>query len=262
MKKNIRLFFRRIYRGLKKNINKMGNEKQCYICKQTFSYFTKFRGGSKNFPLWFSKLKTVGSDVDNFGCMFCGSFDRERHLFMYFDKLNLWEQFRNAEIIHFAPEKILSAKIEQSYPLKYVKADLFPTDRSIKKIDLTSIPFADQSFNFVICNHVLEHVIDYKKALKEIYRVLKKNGIAILQTPFSQILHANFEDEGINSDELRNIYYGQQDHVRLFSEKQFISSLKEAGFDVQIIKHSEFFDQHAAKYFGVNSKEDLIRVSK
>jgi predicted SAM-dependent methyltransferase len=181
---------------------------------------------------------------------------------MFFDKLELWSEFRNAEIIHFAPEKNLSTKIEQCLPLNYIRADLYPSGNNIRKIDLTRIPFKDESFDIFICNHVLEHITDYRTALKEIYRVLKPDGTAILQTPFSKLLQDNFEDEGINTDELRLLYYGQEDHVRIFSENRLFQSLTDAGFKLQIARHNDLFEGNLAEYYGVNEKEDLIRVIK
>lgn len=260
--KKLKLIIKRIYNKIRLLINKNGNRKKCYICGQTFGSFTKYRGGFKNIPLWHKKLNCVGSDIDNFGCIYCKSSDRERHLFMYFDKINFWSEVKDREIIHFAPEKNLSKKIEQLSPLKYVKADLFPKDRDIHEIDLIDIPYKDESFDILICNHVLEHIPEYFTALREIFRVLKKGGTAILQTPYSKLLQNNFEDPGINNDELRLLYYGQEDHVRYFSEDQFFKSLVKAGFKLQIVKHIDIFENNLAKYYGVNKNEDLIRVSK
>ncbi|MBQ4819232.1 methyltransferase domain-containing protein [Aquimarina sp. MMG016] len=181
---------------------------------------------------------------------------------MFFDELNLWSLITNNEVIHFAPEKNLSPKIEEYSPSKYVKGDLYPANDTIQKIDLTNIPYEDETFGLFLCNHVLEHVPDYKKAMQEIFRVLRPGGTAILQTPYSKLLKNNFEDEGINTDELRLIFYGQEDHARYFSETQFLQSLMECGFELQIVKHSDLFDADKATYYGVNKNEDLIRVLK
>jgi len=240
---------------------KIGNNKKCYICNRKFGRFTKFRGGWKNVPIWIKNVEPVGSDFDNFYCPYCHSHDRERHLFMFFDKLNLWDKMQNANILHFAPERALPKKIEKYAPLKYIKADLFPSNNNIEKIDATEIPYKDATFDFLIFNHILEHIPDYMKALKEIYRVLKPNGIAILQTPYSKLLEKNFEDAGINTDELRLFFYGQEDHVRIFSEKQFIKALKDSGFILEIIRHDNFFSDNDSLYFGVNKNEDLIKVT-
>ena len=255
-------FIERVVRKVKKKINQAGKSRKCYICGSTFNHFSKFRGGWAAAPDLFRELDLIGSDLDNYGCYVCGAKDRERHLFMFFDKLNVWPKMKGASIIHFAPELNLSNKIKQQSPLKYVKADLYPKNNTIEKIDATAIPYPDATFDFVIFNHILEHIPDYHKALKELFRVLKPNGIAILQTPYSTILENNFEDRGINTDRLRTIVYGQEDHVRIFSEKQFLKSIKDTGFKLDIVKHNDYFNNQDAFYYGVNKKEDLIRAIK
>ena len=184
-------------------LNKNGRKRKCYICKGTFNHFLSYMGGTKNVSPWFQKLKEVGSDIDNFYCPHCESLDRERHLFMYFDKLGLWDKIKGAHVLHFAPEFQVEKKIQSLSPRTYIKADLYPLDDSIQRMDATMIPFGDATFDFLLFNHILEHIPDYKKALAELYRVLKPGAIAIMQTPFSRLLQCNFEDEGINTGELR-----------------------------------------------------------
>lgn len=242
--------------------NGIGSKKECYICNRTFNHFTKFRGGSKRKSEFRKRLHMVGSDVDNFGCMYCGSHDRERHLYMYFDKLNIWQKMKGAKILYFAPERNLPAKISEQSPLECITADLHPKTEDVKKIDATKVPFSDEKFDFVIANHILEHIPNYFKALSEFYRVLKPGGVAILQTPYSKILKNNFEDENLDTDELRLFFHGQEDHVRTFGEHQFFKSIENAGFTLQVKKHEDFFDDHMAYIYGVNKEEDLILVLK
>jgi SAM-dependent methyltransferase len=262
IKKLYRYFLKKPIEKIQLKLNKSGNSKECYICNKTFNHFNKWRGGTRAVPLWLSKLEIVGGDFDNFGCLYCNSTDRERHLFMFFDKLNLWNKIGQCEILHFAPESNLKKKIEQYKPLKYVKADLYSQEIDIQKIDATAISCKEASFDIVICNHVLEHIPDYISALKEFFRVLKPGGMAILQTPYSKLLINNFEDEGINTGGLRLIFYGQEDHVRVFGEKTFFQSLNDTGFIVNRIKHAEFLKEIDSRYFGVSEDEDLIQVIK
>jgi SAM-dependent methyltransferase len=245
-----------------KIINGLGSRKQCYICKTTFYRFSKFRGGIKNRPEFIKKLDIVGSDLDNFRCFYCSANDRERHLFMFFDNINLWDKIKGSRILHFAPEKNLSVKIIQLVPSEYIQGDLHPKDGTIKKIDATQIEFANEIFDFIICNHVLEHIPDYLQAIKEIYRVLKPRGVAILQTPYSKCLKQNFEEQNINTDQLRYYFYGQANHVRLFSEKHFFNDLKKVGFNLNIVLNKDCFDNQKCYYYGVNKKEDLVMVIK
>jgi SAM-dependent methyltransferase len=253
---------KRMIKKISRISNGIGRKKQCYICNRTFNHFTKFRGGSKRRSEFLKRLDIVGSDRNNFGCMYCGSHDRERHLFMYFDKLNMWQKMKGAKILYFAPEKRLWAKISEQSPLECITADLHPKTEEVKKIDATKIPFSDEKFDVVIANHILEHIPDYSKALSEFYRVLKAGGVAILQTPYSKLLKKNFEDENLDTDELRLFFYAQEDHVRVFSEHQFLKSIENEGFNLQIKKYEDLFDDHTANIYGVNKKENLILVEK
>lgn len=165
--------------------------------------------------------------MENFQCVYCLSHDRERHLFMYFDKLDIWKNFSKALIPHIAPEYHLSKRIKEMKLERYIMGDLFAyNDTSITRVDITEMQFESNSFDYIICNHVLEHVKDVEKALNEIFRVLKPKAYAILQPPFSKLLSNNFEEEKINTDELRYFFYGQEDHLRLFSEKGFFIVLE------------------------------------
>ena len=200
----------------------------------------------------------VGSDVDNFCCMYCGAHDRERHLFMYFDRLNLWSKMEDARILHFAPEYHLSHKISGQSPMQFIKADLHPGSEDVMEIDATHIPYDDEFFDFLIANHILEHIPDYRLALSEFFRVLKPGGMAVLQTPFSKILKNNFEDANLATDELRLFFYGQEDHVRIFGGQELFQSIENAGFVLQLKKHDALFDVKMTDTHGVNRREDLI----
>lgn len=257
--------FKRFINKLDLIINKLGSKKKCNICNKTFIKFKPYSTDASN--NYISNLDIVGTDIKNCWCIYCSSYDRERHLFLYFDKLNLWDNFNEKKVLHFAPEIHLSRKIETFSPLEYIKCDfnpnyLFPGNSEIENIDATNINYEDSYFDIVICNHVLEHIPEYNKALKEIYRVLKRGGIAILQTPYSKLLKNNFEDPGINNDSLRNFFYGQFDHVRILSENQFFNDLKKNKFKLKIMKHKNTFDSKTSHRYGVNSKEDLIMVEK
>ncbi len=243
-------------------INKSGVSRRCNICNNTFRWFGKYKKGTKYQPSFHKMIKMVDSDFDTFSCIYCYAHDRERHLFMYFDKLNFWDFIKKAKILHFAPEKHISEKISIIKPPEYIKGDLYPKDKETEKIDATEIPYDGEHFDLVICNHVLEHIPDYRKAISEIYRVLKFNGVAILQAPYSKLLKSNFEDDGIDSDKLRLFFYGETDHYRIFSETHFFNELQDAGFTLNVVSNNELFDKEEAYYYGVNPNEDLVLVTK
>ncbi|SJM90645.1 class I SAM-dependent methyltransferase [Crenothrix polyspora] len=241
--------------------NKTEVKKYCCICHSNVSEFSCYRGGWKAQPILMSILDIVGSDVDNFSCPLCGSHDRERHLYLYLEKLEIVNKLAGAKILHFAPEKRLSKIINEFKPLNYVKADLFPTELDIEKIDMTNIPYESETFDFVIANHVLEHIPDDFKALSELIRVLKSGGIVILQTPFSSKLKSTFEDSGIDNDLLRLQVYGQEDHVRLYGLDIF-DRFTSVGFVADLKHHESTLSDIDPIYYGVNAQEPLFLFRK
>jgi len=206
-------------------------------------------------------LNGVGSDADNFSCPACGAHDRERHLFLYLERLGLMATLKKASVLHFAPEQRLAKIIEGVPPARYVKADLFPTDPTIEKIDMLDMPYAAESFDVIIANHVLEHVADDLKALSELRRVLKRGGTAILQTPFSAKLKSTFEDPGIDDDFSRLQAYGQADHVRLYGLDIF-ERIASAGFEADIRTHKHTLGDIDTIRYGVNPREPFFLFRK
>src|SRR6267378_1740878 len=105
----------------------LGSAKLCYACNRRVGRFLPYRGGWKDVPPRIRALDVIGSDVENFSCPRCGAHDRERHLLMYFDRAGMWKRIAGAAVLHFAPERVLAARISNAKPARYVKADLFPT---------------------------------------------------------------------------------------------------------------------------------------
>lgn len=235
--------------------------KWCCVCKTAVDRFHPYRGGWAEAPPLMSILEITGSDIDNFSCPECAAHDRERHLLLYLERLGLLDQLKGAAILHFAPEKRLSRIIDGLVPLRYVKADLYPVDATIEKVDMLNIPYEAESFDFVFANHVLEHVADDAKALSELRRVLKTGGRAILQTPYSGKLHATFQDPGVDSDEARLQIYGQEDHVRLYGLDIF-DRFSAAGFRSEIQTHAGLLSDIDPVKYGVNVHEPLFHFIK
>ncbi len=231
--------------------------KYCCLCNSTVPQFNPYRGGWKNVPELMIVLDVTGSDVDNFSCPACGAHDRERHLYLYLERLHLGEHIRGARVLHFAPEGRLSQVIESLEPARYIKADLFPTHPGIQKVNLLEMPFESRSFDVVIANHVLEHVADDRQALAEIRRVLSPGGTAILQTPYSARLKATFEDAGIDDDHARLLVYGQEDHVRLYGSDIF-ERFASSGLMPEVRRHADVLSDIDPTRYGVNPKEPLF----
>jgi ubiquinone/menaquinone biosynthesis C-methylase UbiE len=138
------------------------------------------------------------------------------------DKLNF---------LHIAPELCFIHRFEKLENLMYVTADIESPLARIK-MDIHKIPFEENTFNVVMCNHVLEHVENDILAMKEIYRVMRPGSWAILQVPFmGKNLDRTFEDPTVKTAADREKIYGQSDHVRIYG-KDYPERLKSAGFKV------------------------------
>lgn len=252
-----------IFLFIKKNILstiKTGNRYCCY-CHQKSLAFLPYAGGSKKLPHLMKTLNIIGSDIDNFNCPKCGSHDRERHLKLYFDTMNLKEKITNKNILHFAPERWFSTYIASANPSNYTKADLFPNAPDVQKVDMLATNFANEQFDFIIANHVLEHVDDISKALTELHRILKPGGLAVFQTPYSSILCKTFEDPGITTKEARLQAYGQKDHVRLFGNNIF-NIIESFGFKTLVKSHKEVLSNVDPAYNGCNIEEPIFLFEK
>ena len=127
-------------------------------------------------------------------------------------------------------------------------------------IDLTSLSFSDNSFDVVICNHVLEHIVNEKQALNEIYRVLKPGGWAIIQVPIASELAQTIENNA-DSDEMRLLKYGQRDHVRLYG-LDYLTRLKNHGFIVKYWSPASHYDQNIINKYAINALEKVFIASK
>jgi SAM-dependent methyltransferase len=124
------------------------------------------------------------------------------------------------------------------------------------QFDITVINLPDEYADLIFCYHILEHVIDDRKAMAELYRVLKPGGTVLLQTPFRD--GEIFEDTSITTAEERKKYFGQEDHVRIYSAAGLSERLKEAGFDVTVLT----FDEKSTDSSGFSEKEIVIRAEK
>src|ERR1039458_994370 len=255
--KNVLHIVRHPVSSLRWKWNAIQHSRRCYGCRHTFGHFHPFRDGLKACSPFILQLDVIGSDVKNFGCPYCDCHDRIRHLLMYFDRLHFWDKMKGASVLHFAPEGELSRRIEQCGPRVYCKADLHPAGPAVEKIDLMAIPFQNGTFDVAICNHVLEHVPDDAAALRELRRVLRPGGCAVLQTPYSRRLTHTFCDSGIDTDELRLWFYGQEDHVRLYGRDLF-DRISETGLLISAHTHASLLADLDPMYYGVNRDEDLV----
>ena len=235
----------------------LGSGRECCLCGSRIGHFLPYRGGWRAAPPILRTLRVVGSDIDHFSCPVCCCHDRERHLRLYLDRLGLFDQMCGKALLHFAPEPVLTPLIARVGLSRHVRADLFPTGPGIEKVDMQAIGFPDASFDFVIANHVLEHVADDARALAELRRVLRPGGRAILQTPYSEVLERTFSDPGIRTAAERLEVYGQEDHARLYGRDIF-ARFAAAGFHSRVVRHDDALSGVDPVRHGVNRAEPLF----
>jgi SAM-dependent methyltransferase len=152
-------------------------------------------------------------------------------------------------MLHIAPEFCFEPVFKKMKNIDYLTADLY-NSQAMVKMDITHIEYPDESFDIILCNHVLEHVLDDKKAMGEFYRVLKRDGWAILLVPI--IGENTIEDPSIISPEERLKVFGQEDHVRQYGI-DYIDRLRDAGFTVRITKVSDLVDHDEAIRLGLTN---------
>lgn len=163
-------------------------------------------------------------------------------------------------MLHFAPEPFLVKHFKNNNYLTYVTADLNPVFASTK-VDITDINFSNDYFDFILCLHVLEHIPDDGKAIRELYRVCKPGGLAFIQVPVDINRSETFEDPSVVNEEDRRRVFGQFDHVRICG-LNYHERLKKAGFNVEVINYSERFSQEDLLKFGFLSREDFYLCKK
>lgn len=239
----------------------IGARHHCNICERQVRSFLPYHSGLADVPPLIQQLGVVGSDVENFECPACGCHDRERHLLMYLGSSGLLPRMGGARILHLAPEQHLQCFIRDTGPAEYVLGDLNPTQLGTQRIDLQAVPYSANYFDFVLANHVLEHVQDDMRALREIFRILRPGGHAILQTPYSSVLAHIFEDIGIVTDQARLHAYGQEDHCRLYG-RDIVQRFETVGFHSMVTSHSKLFSAADSVRLGVNPDEPFFLFQK
>jgi SAM-dependent methyltransferase len=165
------------------------------------------------------------------------------------------------KMLHIAPELCFMDRFEALPNLDYITADIESPLAKIK-MDIHDIPFQENTFDIIFCNHVLEHVSDDLQAMREMLRVLKPGGWAILQIPyFHPIPEETFEDDSITDPKQREKIFGQNDHVRLYGN-DYPDRLASAGFKVTEERIVFEMDQEVVKRFALPSTEVIYRVQK
>ncbi|WP_274704456.1 class I SAM-dependent methyltransferase [Salinimicrobium profundisediminis] len=186
------------------------------------------------------------------------SLERHRLLWLY---LKDHTTFFTAphKVLHFAPEQAFYKRFRKLNNLDYTTTDLNSPLADVKA-DICDLPFEDNSFDFILCNHVLEHIPDDTKAMQEIYRILTPGGTAILQIPQDLNREKTFEDDSITDPAERANIFGQYDHVRVYG-RDYFDKLREVGFRVEEVDLTSQMDLQLVDKYRL-AKGEIIPVAR
>nr|WP_262920453.1 class I SAM-dependent methyltransferase [Hanstruepera flava] len=164
------------------------------------------------------------------------SLERHRLLWLYLkNETNFFTD--HLKVLHFAPEQAFYKRFRKLNNLDYTTTDLNSPLADIKA-DICNLPFEDNSYDVILCNHVLEHIPDDTKAMQELYRVMKPNGWGIFQIPQDLNRETTFEDNSITDKNERAKIFGQYDHVRVYG-RDYFDKLRAIGFRVEAVDYTD-----------------------
>jgi len=210
-----------------------------------------YRGSRYECTVCNTKLRTwiVLPNQDKI-CPNCGSLSRDRRLWQLITENYLRDNYK---VLDFSPSRSLYRKWKKQ-KVNYIATDLSGDFISDNQYDITTIPESNNTFDLIVCYHILEHVIDDLSAMKELHRILKSTGTILVQTPFKE--GEIYEDYTIISEKERLEQFGQEDHVRIYSVKGLKRRLTQSGFEVSINKYDKEDTNHGF------SKDEIIFILK
>lgn len=222
-----------------------------------------YKGNSHNCPICegnYRKLLPYGNKGDvNRLCPNCLSLERHRLIWLYLkNKTNFFTD--NLKLLHIAPEQTFYKRFSALTNIDYYTGDL-ESPLAKYHFDVHQIPFPDETFDVIMCNHVLEHVTDEFKVTKEFYRVLKKGGWAILQVPINNNFEKTYEDPTITDPKEREKHFGQYDHLR-WHGKDYAERLRKSGLRVEEINYVASFSAQEIEKYRLSKNEILFVAFK
>jgi SAM-dependent methyltransferase len=187
------------------------------------------------------------------------SLERHRLLWLFLKEKTDFFSAR-LKVLHIAPEQAFYKRFKALSHLDYTTADLYSPIADVKA-DITALPFSDDSFDVILCNHVLEHIPNDTQAMKELYRVMKPGGWGVFQVPLDPSRDKTYEDPAITSPEQRKIHFGQYDHVRIYGN-YYYERLAYVGFKVQQIDMRDSLPAKLYQRYALPEKEIIPFCTK
>lgn len=185
----------------------------------------------------------------------------ERHRLLWLYLKNETHFFRDhLKVLHFAPEQAFYKKFKNQKNLDYTTTDLNSPLADVKA-DICNLPFAENSFDVILCNHVLEHIPDDTRAMQELYRVLRPGGWGIFQIPQDLNRADTYEDNSITDKKERAKIFGQYDHVRIYG-RDYFTKLRTIGFKVEEVDYTKILSDAEVDRYRLAKGEVIPLVSK
>lgn len=219
-----------------------GSGRYCPVCQKTAAKFAPFGVIPR----------------EEARCIYCGALERHRLTWSYFKRNTDLLEGRAKRMLHVAPERQFEKLLRKHIGQGYLTADLL-NPRAMVKMDITNIPYEDDFFDVIYCSHVLEHVDDDQKAMREFRRVLKPSGWAVLQVPITA--EVTFEDPSVTDPEERLRLFGQEDHVRRYGP-DYTQRLCDAGFTVNVIEARDYLTPAELDAMRVDARGKVFHCTK
>lgn len=209
----------------------------------------------------FRKFLPYGYGIQRPNALSPSTLSLERHRLLWLYLKNETSFFNSpGKMLHIAPEQCFLKLFKKQKNLNYITADLYSPIADVKA-DICNLPFENDSFDIVFCNHVLEHIEDDNKAMSELYRVLKPGGLGVFQIPQDLSLEKTYEDFSITDPKERTKHFGQYDHVRVYG-KDYFHRLRNVGFKVEEIDYSKTLSNEVIKKYCLVKGEILPVCTK
>ncbi|MFD2891809.1 class I SAM-dependent methyltransferase [Flavobacterium chuncheonense] len=186
------------------------------------------------------------------------SLERHRLLWLYLqNETDFFTSEKKLKVLHFAPEQAFYKRFRNQKNLDYTTTDLFSPLADVKA-DICNLPFEDNQYDIILCNHVLEHIPDDTKAMQELYRVLKPGGMGIFQIPQDLSRVTTFADDSITDPKERAKIFGQYDHVRVYG-RDYFDKLRSIGFKVNEVDYTQTLTSELVEKYCL-AKGEIIPV--
>lgn len=226
-------------------LNPGATSKYCPVCERWADAF-----------LPFGRIPRV-----NAKCPHCGSLERHRLAWLFLQRKSdlLRPRGQKTRLLHIGPEPCLAANFREQPHILYVSADLRGGRQAMVRMDITRIGCRDASMDAVVCSHVLEHVLDDRKAISELYRVLRPHGWALIMVPIT--VAKTYEDPSLRDPEARTAAFGQPSHVRRYGE-DFPERLTSEKFRVNCYDPDRIADRREARKMALLRSDRLYLCAR